>query len=274
MAIGDKAAARGWRLCPGTAAARDIDDEINRVLDILADATATVTSILNGGTGADNPAGARQNLGVIAANVPNKSGGTVQGDLDYIGTQLGDIFRKGETYSRGLIDGAFSSRDASIGDASNRATAALQGNLYGDSYNRNITGTRRAAWLQDNGQLGYASSSERYKKFIRDEDVSDETVLMLSLVSFQWKAAVATDDRREMGLIAERLVEAGLGWACFYDADGRPEGINYETIGLALLPAVQRLIAGRYRYEEELDTAAQRIADLERRIDLIEGSTK
>lgn len=253
MAIGDKAAARGWRLCPGSAYARDIDDEINRVLDILADVTATVAALANGGTGADNAAGARQNLGIIAANVPNKSGGSVQGDLDYIGTQLGDIYRKGEIYDRGTINTAFSSRDSSIGDASGRATAALQGNLYGDSYNRNITGTRRAAWLQDNGQLGYASSSERYKKFIRAEDVSDETILMLTLVSFQWKAAVATDDRREMGLIAERLVEAGLGWACFYDADGRPEGINYETIGLALLPAVQRLIARVSRLEDTIE---------------------
>lgn len=50
------------------------------------------------------------------------------------------------------------------------------------------------------------------------------------------------DDRREMGLIAERVEDAGLGWAAFYDADGRVEGLNYEMIGIALLPVVQRLI--------------------------------
>lgn len=124
-----------------------------------------------------------------------------------------------------------------------------QGNLTADVYNRQINGNRRAVVVQDNGQLGYAASSERYKKYVRPEDVTDEQILQLTLVSYQWRAAVAADDRREMGLIAERLVEAGLGWACFYGDEG-VEGINYDMIGVALLPAVQRLITRVARLED------------------------
>lgn len=264
MTTGDDALLAGIPLVPGSAPASDIDEYINRLADEIARRTMATLSVSRGGTGATTPPGARLNLEINARNVPNKDGGSVQADLDYLGERVGDTFRRGETYGRGVIDSAFSSRDSGI-------NAALRGNLYPDSYNRNITGTRRAAWIQDNGQLGYASSSERYKKYVRPEDVSDETVLMLALVSFQWKAAVAIDDRREMGLIAERLIEAGLGWACFFNPAGEPEGINYDMIGLALLPAVQRLIAARHRHDDDLDAAADRIAELEQRLSRLEG---
>lgn len=210
MAIGDAAIAKGWRLTPGTALAKDIDDEINRVLDLLANEVA----------------------------VPSRTGPQVKQDLDYLGGRLED------TYNKGTIDTAFARRDVDI-------KFVQDGNLTTNVYNRVISGNRRALVVQDNGIIGYAASTERHKKFIRPEDVSDESILMLSVVSFQWRAAVGADDRREMGLIAERLVEAGLGWACFYDSQGQPDGINYEMIGVALLPAVQRLIARVSRLEDK-----------------------
>ena len=42
----------------------------------------------------------------------------------------------------------------------------------------------------------------------------------------------------EFGLIAEELVDLGLGWLVL-TIDGRPEGIAYEKIALALIPIVQ-----------------------------------
>lgn len=257
MAIGDKALARGMRLTPGTAEASDIDDEINRALDYIADFTDDVTPVAAGGTGATTPVGARTNLGIPAfaqgdQAIPNRIPlYNATGQLTTF-----DPTAPGHTASKSYVDAAVGGAAATAGQAISdaagaydRAERALRGDLYTDPYNRVISGTRRAAWLQDDGKLGYAPSSQRYKKLIRPEDVTDEQVLMLALVSYEWKAAVAADDRREMGLIAERLVEAGLGWACFYSEHG-VEGINYEMVGLALLPAVQRLITRVARLED------------------------
>lgn len=245
MAIGDAALNAGMQVMTGNEAADTLDTEINLTRDYIAERTNAVTPTDKGGTGATTPAGARANLGITPANLNV-----------YDKPAIDKAFGERDDRINGLvprIDGLVTRIDGVQGtanDASGRATSALQGNLYPDSYNRQLAGIRRAAWLGDNGQLGHASSSERYKKYIRAEDVTDEQVLALALVSYQWRAAVAVDDRREMGLIAERLEEAGLGWACFYNEDGTVEGINYDHVGIALIPAVQRLIRRVSRLEE------------------------
>lgn len=252
MAIGDDALAAGMEIMTGQEPANTLDDEVNKTRDYVAQRTSAVTPVAKGGTGASTAAAARASLGVTAPNIPSRSS-NVQTDLDYLGGELGNVYRKNE------VDASFSARDGSIASAANaageanaKATEAKRGQLWNDTYNRAIGGNRRAVWVQDDGALGYAASTERYKKNIRPEDVSDEQVLMLSLVSYQWKVAITRSDRREMGLIAERLVEAGLGWVAFWNEDGTVEGLNYEMIGLVLLPAVQRLIARVARIEDAL----------------------
>ncbi|WP_137771891.1 MULTISPECIES: tail fiber domain-containing protein [unclassified Microbacterium] len=238
---GTDAALANMPLVPGTGLRSDLDEYINQTRDFIAGGPANwkpgVTlpaskigsgsvPVANGGTGATTAATARTNLDITAGNT--KSGPTgasnVQADLDFL-----------------------SANKASTGDVAAKANQAdldyvQAGNMKPDVYNRSITGTRRALWVQDNGLIGYAASTERYKKFIRPHEVTDEQIAMLTLVSYQWRAAVAEDDRREVGLIAERLVDAGLEWVVFFNEEGTPEGINYEMIGVALLPAVQRLL--------------------------------
>lgn len=238
---GTDAALANMPLVPGTGLASDIEEYENQTRDFLANGPAYwkpgvklppsrigdgKIPIANGGTNADTPAGARTNLGITAANT--KSGPTgasnVQADLDFL-----------------------SANKASAGDVAAKANQVdldyvQAGNMKPDVYNRSLTGTRRALWVQENGLIGYAASTERYKKYIRPHEVTDEQIAMLTLVSYQWRAAVAEDDRREVGLIAERLVDAGLEWVVFFNEEGTPEGINYEMIGVALLPALQRLL--------------------------------
>lgn len=109
-------------------------------------------------------------------------------------------------------------------------------------WNRQVTSSYRTAYITNAGneptELGHTASSERYKQDITPFEVTDEQVEILQLVTFRW---IADPDHIEVGLIAERLVEAGLGWAVFYNDDGLPEGIHYERAWLALLPYVQRL---------------------------------
>lgn len=220
MANGDDAVAAGIDLTPGNGAASDIDFYINR----LADEVARRTKFTSGGTAL----AIRQALAITAQNTPSTTN-NVQEDLDFLAVQK--LTKSGAQY-----DADFADRDAKINHI-------RQGNLYSDAYYRGLGGTRRALFIQDDGVLGFSASSERYKKSVRPEDVTDEQILQLALVSYQWRAAVAVDDRREMGLIAERVVEAGLDWAAFFNEDGSVEGLNYEMVALAMLPAVQRLIA-------------------------------
>lgn len=64
MAIGDDAAAAGMAIVNGaTTQAKDIDTEINRTRDYVAQRTSAVTPVNRGGTGAQNAATARTNLG-------------------------------------------------------------------------------------------------------------------------------------------------------------------------------------------------------------------
>jgi hypothetical protein len=226
VAIGDDAVSAGIDLTPGNGQASDIDLYINR----LADEVARRTKFTSGSTAL----AIRQALQITAGNTPTTTA-DVQTDLDFLAVQK--LAKTGAQY-----DADFADRDAKI-------THIRQGNLFNDAYHRGLGGTRRALFIQDDGVLGFSASTERYKKFVRPEDVTDEQILMLSLVSYQWKAAIAVDDRREMGLIAERVEGAGLGWACFYGPDG-VEGLNYEMVALAMLPAVQRLIARVSRLED------------------------
>lgn len=282
MAIGDAALTAGFSPVRGNVPASTLDTEINRLADWTAERTDDITPIERGGTGATTSAGARNNIGAparndyaqpyavaqieaagaghlgmyynvaagraairvrgVASDIPIASAGEVEA----ASARAGDA-----QTAAGNAQGTANSAQGTANDANTKATEAKQGRLWADTYGRSIGGTRRAVWVQDDGQLGYAASTERYKKAIRPEDVTDEQVLMLSLVSYQWKVAITRSDHREMGLIAERLDEAGLGWACFRNPDGTVEGINYDMIGLALLPVVQRLVMRVARLEDE-----------------------
>ena len=67
MANGDAAVAAGMDVVSGTADRRLGYDEINKTRDYIAQRTSAVTPVARGGTGADNAAAARANLGVGTA---------------------------------------------------------------------------------------------------------------------------------------------------------------------------------------------------------------
>ena len=122
-----------------------------------------------------------------------------------------------------------------------------------NAYNFDITYTRRTGWWGDDGRAGYASSSRRKKTAIKPAD-EDALLALLDVEpkAFRYRAEIlrrtalrinAGEDyvpAVELGLIAEELDAAGLGFFVYHDEDGQAEGIEYGMLTVALLAIARR----------------------------------
>ncbi|AXQ61081.1 minor tail protein [Streptomyces phage Hank144] len=124
------------------------------------------------------------------------------------------------------------------------------------------SGTWYAVWVEGDGTFCRNTSSIKFKENVRDYDIDAEDVLNLRPVVYDRKDTVNEDGsvkegrKDEVGLIAEEVEAAGLGWLVNY-LDGEVDGLRYDLLGVALLPVVQR--------------QASQIADLEARLSALEG---
>lgn len=130
-----------------------------------------------------------------------------------------------------------------------------------DTYGRDITGTRRAMWVQSDGLYGYASSTIRAKQDVTSSTLDVSAVLSIEPKNFRYKAQVESRGEEaavEVGFIAEDLDAAGLSQFVYYDEEGRPEGVSYETFSVALLQVARN-------QQAQLDALIARIEALESR---------
>lgn len=122
-----------------------------------------------------------------------------------------------------------------------------------NAYNTDITYTRRTAWWGNDGRAGYAASSRRKKAAIKDADEGQLLALLdIAPKAFRYRAEIrrrtalrinAGEDyvpAVELGLIAEELDEAGLGFFVYHDEHGQAEGIEYGMLTVALLAIARR----------------------------------
>lgn len=114
---------------------------------------------------------------------------------------------------------------------------------FPQAYANPVTTAYFAAYIDgDTGKrLGRTVSSRRYKQDVVAWTPDVQAVFALQLVQYRQIHVVAEmgdEAPVEWGLIAEELVDLGLDWLVLF-VDGRPEGIAYEKIALALLPIVQ-----------------------------------
>lgn len=191
---------------------------------------------------------------------------------------VNDIQAELDNYMAGRYTNAnIDAKDAAVQSQINPSIAAvLAGNVTvagaffnPPAYSTDITGTRRAAWVQIDGRLGYASSDARKKTAVRPVD-SEALAALLDVEpkSFIYRAEIrartsrrindGVDYRpaRELGLMAQDLDAAGLGFFVYHDEDGEPEGVEYGMLTVALL-AIAR------GQRDELDGIRRRLELLE-----------
>lgn len=124
-------------------------------------------------------------------------------------------------------------------------TPANGGTGTGNAYENLFTvGPWRAAWVLHDGTIGTAQSIRAVKTNICD---ADEFIPVDALRRVKWQVFTMVDDEAQhlddaqpmIGMIADDLDAAGLGFFCEYDEDYNLVGINYPMLGVAALRLAQ-----------------------------------
>lgn len=115
----------------------------------------------------------------------------------------------------------------------------------GNAYENLFTvGPWRAAWVLSDGTIGTAQSIREVKTNICD---ADEFIPVNALRQVKWQIFKMKDDENQhlddaqpmVGMIADDLDSAGLGFFCEYDEDENLVGVNYPMLGVAALRLAQ-----------------------------------
>ena len=116
-----------------------------------------------------------------------------------------------------------------------------------------------ALYANGSNQIGFTTSSRRYKDNIKDLETKPADVLKLRPVEFRWKET----GEQDTGLIAEETADVIKDLAIF--RNGRPDAVKYEKIGVYLLVLAKE-------QQNEIDSLKLAIAKLEQKIDLLKKS--
>lgn len=119
--------------------------------------------------------------------------------------------------------------------------AVYDGGMSSNVYNRTLGGICRSLYVNSSGVLGWVSSSRVYKEDIQTAPIDVQAILAMKVVTYH--RIGQPDGVIEHGLIAEDLDALGLTWLVDYGDGATPQGVRYDLLALALLPAIQSLDA-------------------------------
>jgi hypothetical protein len=95
-----------------------------------------------------------------------------------------------------------------------------------------LSGTTLPVVVSDGGQLGTASSSQRFKKEIKPMDKASDAILSLRPVTFHYKTD--TKGTPQFGLIAEEVAKVNPALV-IPDKEGKPYSVRYDQVNAMLL---------------------------------------
>lgn len=179
-----------------------------------------------------------------------------------------------------LIGSRVSSVEGAVGslaDGQNPADAGgselVVASSHGGTGVRNVydtplsVGPRKTVYCRYDGVLGVDCSSSDEAVDVRD---ADGFVPLDALRRVKWRVYLLRDDvnlrlddaQPVVGLLADDLDDAGLGFFCEYDAEGNPVGVDYVRLSVAALRLAQEAMDG-------VDELKASIRDLSSRLDRI-----
>lgn len=140
---------------------------------------------------------------------------------------------------------------------------------YGSTGVRNVfdnplsLAPRKAVYCLYDGTLGVDCSSAGAVADVRD---ADGFIPLDNLRQVKWKVYFLKDDlnlklddaQQIVGLLAEDLDDAGLGFFCEYDDEGSPVGVDYPRLSVAALRLAQQAMDE----VDELRTEVARLSSL------------
>jgi hypothetical protein len=151
------------------------------------------------------------------------------------------------SYTRAQIDARDSSTLSSAQSYAEPKIGVLPpskgGTGQSNSYNNDLANTtRRASWVDANGNMGIALSTQQVKQDIEDSDVSEAALRAIRVVRFRYRQAVdarGDDAPVEFGVIAEQVEGLVPGIMLYRDGDGKVVGFEYMLSGLLGLRLAQ-----------------------------------
>lgn len=126
---------------------------------------------------------------------------------------------------------------------------------------RNIGDHRNMQWNQTSNEIGWDTSSRRYKTNITL--LEDDFLKILLLEPKTYTRLQGEPNRWEIGYIAEELHDLGLTRLVEYDPQGRPDGVNYEKMVLYLNEVIKRQQTEIKRQNDRTTELEKRLAQLE-----------
>lgn len=130
---------------------------------------------------------------------------------------------------------------------------------------------RKTVYCRYDGVLGVDCSSSSEVTDVRD---ADGFIPLDALRRVKWLVYFLKDDvnlrfddaQPVVGLMADDLDDAGLGFFCEYDGEGNPVGVDYARLSVAALRLAQEAM-------DEVDGLKASIRDLSSRIDRMEKAS-
>lgn len=121
--------------------------------------------------------------------------------------------------------------------------------------------------------LCLVSSGEQFKDDVTPVTIDAEKVLAIEPVTFRSKDAVAVDPNApaEFGVIAQQLHDIGVGPLLVSYVDDEPVAVQYDRIGVALVPVVKSLADENAALKTEVASMKDQLAAMAARLDALEA---
>lgn len=144
-----------------------------------------------------------------------------------------------------------------------QGNADVRGVITSLGTRNNPISTFRTVVQDDAGNMGYSSSARATKTDIETATFDEAAFRTQMMRRFRYIADVAArgdEARVDLGVIADELVDNGFKEPVFFDAEGEPEGVNYDRLTPILWMAVQKLMDDRDEMSGRLTALEERSA--------------